>query len=57
MINIDSQVPNDVVHSSILTNKIPELADIDLLKREVNYKNSRFDFYFEKDNMKGFIES
>ncbi len=56
LINIDSQVPNDVVHSSILTNKIPELADIDLLKREVNYKNSRFDFYFEKDNMKGFIE-
>ncbi|NLV76087.1 MAG: DNA/RNA nuclease SfsA [Tissierellia bacterium] len=56
LINIDSQVPNDVVYSSILSNKIPEISNVDLLKREVNYKNSRFDFYFEKDNMKGFIE-
>lgn len=56
LINIDSQVPNDVVYSSILSNKIPEITDVDLLKREVNYKNSRFDLYFEKENKKGFIE-
>ncbi len=56
LINIDSQVPNDVVYSSILSNKIPEISNVDLLKREVNYKNSRFDLYFEKNNIKGFIE-
>lgn len=56
LINIDSQVPNKVVYQSILNNEIEELKDVDLLKREVTYLNSRFDLYFEKGKEKGFIE-
>ena len=56
LINIDSQVPNDVVYSSIYSNKIVELMEVDYLKREVPYGNSRFDLYYEKEQEKGFIE-
>ncbi|NLJ98794.1 MAG: DNA/RNA nuclease SfsA [Tissierellia bacterium] len=56
LINIDSQVPNEVIYTSILSNKVAEIKDVDLLKREVTYGNSRFDLYYEKSNSKGFIE-
>ncbi|MCT4685759.1 DNA/RNA nuclease SfsA [Vallitalea sp.] len=56
LINIDSQVPNEVVHEAILQNKITELIDLNYVKREQKYKNSRFDMYFERSNVKGFIE-
>lgn len=56
LINIDSQVPNEVVYDAITSNKIPELADLHFVKREQKYKNSRFDIYFEGENRKGFVE-
>ena len=56
LINIDSQVPNEVVYSSILSNKIEELTNVDFLKKEVKCGNSRFDLYYEKEGKKGFIE-
>ncbi len=56
MINMDSQVPNQVVYDGILSGKVSELPSVSLLKREQTYKSSRFDMYFEKDDIKGFIE-
>ncbi len=56
LINIDSQVPNEVVYKAITSNKIPELAYLNFLKREQKYKNSRFDIYFEGENRRGFVE-
>lgn len=56
LINIDSQVPNAVVHEGILEGKISELSDIIKLKREVSYGKSRFDLYYETPTEKGFIE-
>ncbi|CCQ94226.1 Sugar fermentation stimulation protein homolog [[Clostridium] ultunense Esp] len=56
LINIDSQVPNQVVYSSIHANQIEELKDVRLLKKEVTYGDSRFDLYYEKGKEKGFIE-
>ena len=56
LINIDSQIPNYVVYDSICSNKIFQLKEIDYLKREVTYGNSRFDLYYEKGKQKGFIE-
>lgn len=56
IINIDSQIPNQVVYDAILNNKIDKLLDVDLLKPEVSFKDSRFDFYYEKDEKNGFIE-
>lgn len=56
LINIDSQIPNAVVYEGILDNKIKELTGITKLKREVFFKNSRFDIYFETENKTGFVE-
>jgi sugar fermentation stimulation protein A len=56
LINMDSQIPNYVVYEGILNNQIEELKDVDYIKKEVTYGNSRFDIYYEKGNVKGFIE-
>ncbi len=56
LINIDSQVPNSVVEDAISSNQIQELLNVDFLKREVTYGNSRFDIYYEKGDEKGFVE-
>ena len=36
--------------------KIKEIGEVDFLKREVKYENSRFDLYYQKGDRKGFIE-
>lgn len=56
LVNMDSQVPNKVVFDAISENKIKGYENLDFLKREVTYGNSRFDMYFEKGDEKGFIE-
>ena len=59
-INIDSQVPNRLAYESLLDGTIllPQITgNLNLLKREVTYHRSKFDFYFETDvGEKGFIE-
>ena len=60
-INIDSQVPNRLAYESLLDGTIlllPQITgNLTLLKREVTYHRSKFDFYFETDvGEKGFIE-
>lgn len=56
LINIDSQVPNQVVYEAIINHEIDVLKGHELLKREVTYSQSRFDIYFETEKDKGFIE-
>ena len=56
LVNMDSQVPNKVVFDAIKDNKIKGYENLDFLKREVTYGNSRFDMYFENEDEKGFIE-
>ena len=56
LVNMDSQVPNKVVFDAINENKIQGFENLDLLKREVTFGNSRFDMYFENEDEKGFIE-
>lgn len=53
-INIDSQAPNRVFEKWVEENKYFGMDVI--IKREVKYNNSRFDFYIEKDNRKIFVE-
>lgn len=59
-INIDSQIPNTLAESGILSKKIklPHLAgEIIQLKREVTFQHSRFDLYVETDQgERAFIE-
>ncbi len=56
LINIDSQVPNQVVYDAIVHHEINEFQNIISVKREVTYNQSRFDLYFETKTEKGFIE-
>ncbi|MEN8906755.1 MAG: DNA/RNA nuclease SfsA [Clostridiales bacterium] len=56
LINIDSQVPNQVVYEAIKGNLIKNFNNLKYIKREVTFKNSRFDIYYETDIEKGFIE-
>lgn len=61
LINIDSQAPNAVVEEAILNKSILKDYNFTMVKREVKFDNSRFDFYLEgtyKDNneFKGFLE-
>lgn len=55
-INIDSQLPNRLAFESIEAGVIEAFTNLDLLKREVGFRNSRFDLYYEKEERKGFIE-
>ncbi|MEN2466903.1 DNA/RNA nuclease SfsA [Ornithinibacillus sp. FSL M8-0202] len=56
LVNIDSQAPNRVVLEAIREGRMKELGKVGVLKREVSYGDSRFDFYYEKGSEKGFIE-
>lgn len=51
--NIDSQAPNKVFGEYINT----LFNDVELIKPECTYKNSRFDFYVEYNGKKAFIET
>ena len=54
IINMDSQAPNRAVEEWLRKKELfPELT---LLKPEVKYKNSRFDFYIESGDQKIFME-
>ena len=59
LINMDSQVPNKMVFEALNNGTItlPGVkGELIHLKAEQTYKQSRFDFYFETETQKGFIE-
>lgn len=56
LINMDSQVPNVVCADALANGDIKEIGVVDFIKREVNYGDSRYDIYYEKNGKKGFIE-
>jgi sugar fermentation stimulation protein A len=55
-VNIDSHAPNRVVHEALEKGGVPELAGLERLKREAVFGQSRFDFCFERNGRKGFME-
>ena len=56
LVNMDSQAPNQMAAEALAEGKIEEIGEVDFLKREVKYENSRFDIYFQKGEKKGFVE-
>ena len=53
-INMDSQIPNDVVDEWLKKGKL--FSKNAFIKREVFYNKSRFDFYIEDGSRKAFLE-
>ena len=56
LVNMDSQAPNQMAAEALAEGKIEEIGEVNFLKREVKYENSRFDIYYQKGEKKGFIE-
>jgi len=54
LVNMDSQVPNDVVSEWLQKGELFSANAV--IKREVKFANSRFDFYVEDGERKVFIE-
>ncbi len=53
-INMDSQIPNDCVEEWLKKEKL--FSENAMIKREVFYNKSRFDFYIEDGNRRAFLE-
>ncbi len=59
LINIDSQAPNKVVYEGLVNGKIKldGISEIEIIKPEFTYSQSRFDFFVRgKNGEKAFIE-
>lgn len=54
IINMDSQIVNDVAEEWLNKGKL--FSPHAVIRREVKYKNSRFDFYIEDKTKKAFLE-
>lgn len=54
LINMDSQIPNDAAQEWLKKGGL--FSEKAVIRREVKYKNSRFDFYIEDGNRKIFLE-
>lgn len=55
-VNIDSQVPNSVVYEALKKGKLMQFVGVTDIKREVRYESSRFDLFYYRDKIPGFIE-
>jgi len=54
LINMDSQIPNDIAEEWLKNGGV--FTKNAVIRREVTYKKSRFDFYVEDGNRKIFLE-
>lgn len=54
LINMDSQIPNSVAEEFLIRGNL--FSKNAIIKREVTYKNSRFDLYIENNGRKAFLE-
>jgi len=57
LVNIDSSAPNKVVGEALLQGlRLPGMGPLKLVKPEVTFGSSRFDFYLEDGTHKAFME-
>lgn len=54
LINMDSQIPNDAVEEWLKKGNL--FSKNAIIRREVKYGDSRFDFYIEDEGIKAFLE-
>ena len=56
-VNVDTGLPNDVVHEAVLNERVPELCGYDSARREVRYgEGSRADLLLERGGERCWIE-
>lgn len=56
LVNVDSQVPNQVAYEALSAGLVREIGRVDRARREVTYGRSRFDLYYEAEGRPGFVE-
>lgn len=56
LVNMDSQAPNAVAAEALAAGRLRELGNVDRVRREVKYGDSRFDIYYEAGERRGFVE-
>jgi len=57
LVGVNTHMANKIVHHGLKNNLIKELRNSDIIKPEVFFnKETRFDFFIEKNNQKSFIE-
>lgn len=55
-VNVDSQLPNKLMWDVLLHGEIKPFGAFDVLRKEVRLGRSRFDLYYERGEVRGFIE-
>ncbi|MBD3185031.1 DNA/RNA nuclease SfsA [Candidatus Poribacteria bacterium] len=56
LISLNTTLPNKLTEEALKAGKLECFKDYKLIRREVQYKNSRFDFLLEKENKFCFLE-
>lgn len=56
LINIDSQIPNQAMKEALGSKTLQGFKDVTQFKAESTFGKSRFDFYFERGDRKGYME-
>lgn len=56
LVNVDSQAPNSVGAEALAEGLLLEIGDVDFMRREMKYGDSRLDIFFMAGERKGFIE-
>ncbi len=56
LINIDSQIPNELVSQALINESLEDVNTGGDIKREVTYQHCRFDMMYHHRGKKGFIE-
>lgn len=56
LVNMDSQAPNAVAAEALAAGRLRELGNVDRVRREVKFGDSRFDIYYEAGERRGFVE-
>ena len=57
LVGVNTHMANKIVHHGLKNNLIKELKNSEIIKPEVFFnKETRFDFFIEKNNQKSFIE-
>lgn len=56
LVNMDSQVPNKVVLDALAQGKIKDFGVPEFIKGEQEFGDSRFDIYYKRNNVEGFME-